>query len=436
MDTINSKHYISLFLIITALLPTHASDTLNTTHILRDNGDTLISSNGTFELGFFSPKNSDYRYVGIWYKKIQETTVVWIANNENPLTDRAGVLRVIEPGLLLLLNSTNATIWSTNASTTTQNPVARLLNSGNFVVKDANDDDNPENFIWQSFDYPTDTFLPGMKLGKNLVTGLEVYITSPKSQSNPASGDYTYHCDPSGYPQNVIKMGDVVTYRTGPWNGESFSGNPNLQKNNIFTFGVVINEKEVYYHYDLINESLVTRVTISEGGLGHRWIWVERTKEWNSYLTIPVDNCDVYNGCGPYGSCNIKNSPSCGCLDKFEPEDAEGRERGDWSNGCFRSKPLDCDKGDAFLKYSGIKLPDTHNSRYNKSMNLEECKQACFENCSCMAYASLDISRGGNGCLLWFGDLVDVRDISPGQDIYIRMASSELGKIHTWKLLV
>ncbi|KAH6835696.1 S-locus lectin protein kinase family protein [Perilla frutescens var. hirtella] len=406
-------------------------NTINTTQILRDNGESLISSGGIFELGFFSPNNSENRYVGIWYKKITVKTVVWIANRNNPLTDRSGMLRVIDSGALLLLNATNTTIWSTDSNNNTSSSkqiafVARLLDSGNLVVTDANDE-NPENYLWQSFNCPTDTSLPGMKLGKNFVTGLEVHITSPKSEGDLSSGDYTYHCDPTGYPQNVIKKGDVVTYRTGPWNGKGFSGNPNLQKNNIFTYGVVINEREVYYHYDLINDSVITRFTISESGVGHRWIWVDRTQEWNSYLTIPLDNCDIYNGCGPYGTCNIKNSPSCGCLDRFKPKDPQGWERGDWSNGCNRSTPLNCEKGDGFLRYTGIKLPDTRSSRYNKSMSLDECKVVCSKDCSCMAFSSLDISRGNNGCLLWFGDLVDIREISPGQEIYIRMASSELG---------
>ncbi|KAH6795739.1 hypothetical protein C2S51_036725 [Perilla frutescens var. frutescens] len=432
MNTEKSKYHISIFLIITSsLLSTYAIDTITTSQAFRDNGDTLISSGGIFELGFFSPNNSENRYVGIWYKKITVKTVVWIANRNNPLTDRSGMLRVIDSGALLLLNATNTTIWSTSSNNNTSSSkriafVARLLDSGNLVVRDANDD-NPENFLWQSFDYPTDTFLPGMKLGRNFVTGLEVYITSTKNDGDPASGDYSYHCDPTGYPQNFIKRGDVLTYRTGPWNGKGFSGNPNLQKNPIFTYEMVINEKEVYYRYDLINDSLFVRLTITESGYGHRWVWVERTQEWSSYLTIPLDNCDVYNGCGPYGSCNIKNSPSCGCLDKFIPKDPQARERGDWSNGCNRSTPLNCEKGDVFLKYSGMKLPDTRSSRYNTSMSLEECKVICSKNCSCMAYSSLDVSRGNNGCLLWFGDLVDMREISPGQDIYIRMASSELG---------
>jgi hypothetical protein len=53
----------------------------------------------------------------------------------------------------------------------------------------------------------------------------------------------------------------------------------------------------------------------------------------------------------------------------------------------------------------------------------------CTKNCSCIAYTNLDIREGGSGCLLWFSDLIDIRRLNEnGQDIYIRMAASELGK--------
>ncbi|KAI3466174.1 hypothetical protein Pfo_022837 [Paulownia fortunei] len=391
----------------------NATDTINTSQILRDNGETIISSGGSFELGFFSPGNSKNRYVGIWYKKVTVRTVVWVANREIPVTETSGMLKVIEPGLLVLVNDSNGIIWSTNTSSTVQNPVAQILDSGNLVVKDANDD-NPENFLWQSFNYPTDTFLPGMKLGRNF------------SNSDPASGEFTYHCDPTGYPQNILKKGAAVQYRSGPWNGLGASGAPNLRRNPIFRFGLVMNKNEVYYHYELLNNSVISRFTLSESGVGQRWIWVDRTQGWVIYLTAPTDNCDIYKACGPYGSCKIENSPVCGCLKKFTPKDPQGWERGDWSNGCIRSTPLNCQNGDAFLKYSGIKLPDTRGSWFNESMTLEECKVLCSRNCSCTAYSNLDINRGGSGCLHWFGDLVDIKELSPGQEIYIRMASSEL----------
>jgi hypothetical protein len=46
-----------------------------------------------------------------------------------------------------------------------------------------------------------------------------------------------------------------------------------------------------------------------------------------------------------------------------------------------------------------------------------------------MAYTNSDIRGNGSGCILWFGDLVDIRQYTEdGQDLYIRMASSEIGK--------
>ncbi|MCI23710.1 G-type lectin S-receptor-like serine/threonine-protein kinase, partial [Trifolium medium] len=35
----------------------------------------------------------------------------------------------------------------------------------------------------------------------------------------------------------------------------------------------------------------------------------------------------------------------------------------------------------------------------------------------------------GSGCALWFGDLIDIRQFAAGgQDLYVRMDSSELGE--------
>ena len=46
-----------------------ARDTLRQGEWISDNGETLVSAGGKFELGFFSPTGSSggKRYVGIWY---------------------------------------------------------------------------------------------------------------------------------------------------------------------------------------------------------------------------------------------------------------------------------------------------------------------------------------------------------------------------------
>jgi hypothetical protein len=77
-------------------------DTLTPSQSTRDDG-TLVSAGGSFQLGFFNPSNSRTRYLGIWYI-ISSKTVVWVANRDAPLNDHSGVLKVIENGVLVLLN--------------------------------------------------------------------------------------------------------------------------------------------------------------------------------------------------------------------------------------------------------------------------------------------------------------------------------------------
>ncbi|XP_060191125.1 G-type lectin S-receptor-like serine/threonine-protein kinase At4g27290 isoform X1 [Lycium barbarum] len=401
-------------------------DTITTTQFIKD-GDTIVSSGGTFELGFFSPGDtSAKRYVGIWYKKTNAVNPVWVANRLAPLNNKSGVLKVIQPGIIVLLNDTNATVWSTNSSRSVHNPVAQLLDTGNFVVRDA-DDPNPENFLWQSFDYPSDTLLAGMKLGTDLVTGLERYLSSWRSNDDPAPGDYTYHCDPTGYPQNLMRKGPNVTFRAGPWNGLRWSGGPNMVNNSIISFGMVMNSREIYYDYELVNKSVISTLVIRPYGKAMRIIWIGKAHGWVNYHSANVDDCDTYKLCGAYGTCNLLSDPFCQCLDKFEPKHPDDWNRADWSGGCVRKHPLNC-IGDRFLKYSGVKLPDTRNSWFNETMTLDECRVVCLMNCSCTGYANMDIRNGGNGCLLWKGELVDIRQLSQsGQDIYIRMSASDIG---------
>ncbi|KAF3634410.1 putative G-type lectin S-receptor-like serine/threonine-protein kinase SD1-1-like [Capsicum annuum] len=373
------------------------SDTITTTHFLKDGEDNVIvSRGGTFEMGFFSPGNSKNRYVGMWYKNISVRTVVWVANREVPLTSRTGSLKVIEPGILVLVNGTNIVVWSTNTSRSVQNPIAQLLDSGNLVVKQAGDG----SFLWQSFDHPTNTLFPGVKLGWNFVTGREVYLSSWKNEEDPAPGDYTYRCDPSGYPQNFLKKGSTAIYRSGPWNGLRFGGATNSRYSTFYKYGVVSINTEVYFQYNLTS-TVITMLILNPNGVAQLLTWGDGEQAWVPFLVLPGDNCDTYKLCGSYGSCNSNDFPVlCGCLDKFVPNNSEAWNKADWS--------------------------DTRNSWSNVTMTLEECKNMCSKNCSCMAYSNADIRDGGSGCLLWFNDLLDIRQVPKGGlDFYIRVAASE-----------
>ncbi|KAA3486769.1 G-type lectin S-receptor-like serine/threonine-protein kinase [Gossypium australe] len=130
-----------------------------------------------------------------------------------------------------------------------------------------------------------------MKLGRNLVTGLDRCLSSWKTPDDPFPGNFTYRFDIGGFPD---------------------FGTPELKPNKFFTVSVVINDKEVYDTYVLHDSSVLSRMNV---------------------------------------------------------RDTDNR-----SHGCVRRTPLKC-KSDGFLKYSNVKLPNSRQSWFNYSMNLDECKK-------------------------------------------------------------
>ncbi|KAI9075619.1 hypothetical protein K1719_042419 [Acacia pycnantha] len=119
-----------------------------------------------------------------------------------------------------------------------------------------------------------------------------------------------------------------------------------------------------------------------------------------------------------YKFSNISNNPVCECLREYEPKNFKEWNVSDWNGGCTRRVSLDCDGGDGFKQYKGMKLPDTSSSWYNMIMDLEECTKTCLQNCSCAPYSNLDIKGEGNGCLIWFDLQLDMRQFpARGQDL-------------------
>lgn len=403
-----------------------ASDTISPLQSLRD-GDTLVSEGGTFELGFFSPGNSSIRYLGLWYKNIPVRRVVWVANRQKPINDSSGVLTVSGIGRLMLLSGAGdeaSLIWSSSGSQNepVNSPVAQLLESGNLVLRDQKDGNEPDRYLWQSFDYPSDTLLQGMRLGSDSKTGLNRNITSWKSADDPSPGELTYKVELNNYPETVVWKGSSKYFRSGPWNGIRFSGATGMIQNPVYDYTFVSTSSEVYYTYHLKSTSLISVLVVNEtNDSRNRLIWVQAHQAWEVYSSAPRDNCDNYGLCGANGICIFTESPVCQCLHGFKPKSLERWGLMDWSQGCIRDKPLNCQKGDGFAKFEGVKLPDTSYTWLNTSMSLKECRAKCLSNCSCTAYTNSDIRGKGSGCAMWFGDLIDIRKSESGQELYIRM---------------
>ncbi|KAF8651284.1 hypothetical protein HU200_063534 [Digitaria exilis] len=405
------------------------SDTLGTGRNITDN-ETLVSADGTFTLGFFSPgSSSTKRYLGVWFT-VSGDAVCWVANGDRPINGNSGVLVISNTGSLLLLDGGQIT-WSTNSSFASS-AEAQLLDNGNLVVRDH----GSSAILWQSFDHPSNTLLSGMKLGKNTWTGAEWYLTSWRSADDPSPGAYRRKLDTTGLPDLIVWQGNVRTYRTGPWNGRWFSGVPEVTTYmDLVTRQVTTSPGEISYSYTAEPGAPLTRLVLTDAGMVKRLVWDAGTRTWQTFFQGPRDVCDAYGKCGAFGLCDASAAATsfCSCLKGFSPASPAAWSLRDTSAGCRRNVKLDCAANgttttDGFLLVSGVKLPDTHNATVDRSITVEECRARCLANCSCLAYAAADIrgGGGGTGCVMWTDDIMDLRYVDQGQDMYLRLAQSEL----------
>jgi hypothetical protein len=393
--------------------------------------DTLLSQDSMFELGFFSPGSLLKTYLGIWYKIFDEKNPVWVANRENPLSDRSSLrLNLSEDGNLLLFgNSSNIPFWSTNLTFRRSNLTeAVLLHDGNFVLRDRS---NPSTIFWESFDHPTDTWLSGAKLGIDKVTGKPKQFISWKNKEDPAPGVFTFRLDPNGSKQYFLEWNrSQIYWSTGVWNEktQTFANVPELTSNVLlFNYSFVSNETETYFTYYLFDPSFRSKFVMESTGKVQLLAWLSGPLEWKTFWSQPAAQSNVYGLCGAFGVYRDNSSSPCECLKGFEPFSKNDTSLNDWSGGCVRKSPLQCEnntyangKKDWFRKITFPRLPV--NSKAYSAASARNCEEACMNSCSCTAYAY----NSSGYCVIWEGALLNLQQLSDGGEImYLRLAASE-----------
>ncbi|KAK9209410.1 hypothetical protein WN944_001776 [Citrus x changshan-huyou] len=422
MEKLTVFNIFSSFVFLFSIQLSQAADTINPASSFIRDGEKLVSSSERFELGFSSPRKSRYRYLGIWYKQIPDT-VVWVANRNSPIIEPNAALTISNNGNLVILNRKNGAIWSSNTSRKAENPVAQLLDTGNLIVRDNFSRSASEgSYLWQSFDYPSDTLLAGMQLGWDLKNGVERYLTSWRSANDPSPGNITNRLDIHVLPELGLYNGSKKLSRSGPWNGFFFGAAPSYASN-LSEPILVDNEDEIYYSYESYNNPIIAILTVNPSGTVQRLIWHERSNRWAAVHSAPTLFCQFYGHCGAISVCSYEKTPNCECLKGFKPKSQHNQTR---PGSCVRSESADCKSGDRFIMVDDIKLPDLLNVSLNKSMNLKECEAECLKNCTCRAYANSEVTGRGSGCLMWYGDLIDTTKAKfhNGQPMYIRVPAS------------
>ncbi|CAI0375239.1 unnamed protein product [Linum tenue] len=247
-----------------------ATNTLNQGDAL-NSSDHLVSNNGRFLLGFMNRS-----YLGIWfnsslYDPSTRSHPVWVASRDRPLFQNQGALTIDASGKLEILQDAGdpVEIYSGNGNPTRGNVSAVLEDSGNLVVKAKGS--SSEEVLWQSFDHPTDTLLPGMKLGFSNKTREEKRwkLTSWLDEENPAPGAFTVEWDYKAR-QLLVKMRESVFWRSGVLDANSgkFPATWSLAEvNKNFNFTTVSGLREESFSYELYEEGLAP-------GRSHESQWV------------------------------------------------------------------------------------------------------------------------------------------------------------------
>ncbi|KAF8046199.1 hypothetical protein N665_3953s0002 [Sinapis alba] len=388
-------------------------------------GQTLSSSNGVYELGFFSPNNSQNQYVGIWLKDAVPRVVVWVANREKHVTDSTANLTISTKGSLLLYNGKHGVVWSTGETLVSNGSSAELTDDGNLIVID----NVSRRVIWQSIDHLGDTMLPFSTLTYNLTTGEKRVLTSWKSYTDPSPGDFVGEVTPQVPPQVLTMRGSTTFWRSGPWAKTRFTGIPVMDASLTSPFRLQQDANgSVSFSYLDMN-SKPPRITITpQGSLK---IFHHNVTDWEVDYEAPLANsCDFYDLCGPFGLCVMSPSPKCKCFKGFVPKSIEEWRRGNWTDGCVRRTELYCQgnstgkAADVFHLLVNIKPPEFY--KFSSTLDAEDCYQSCLQNCSCLAFTYIN----GIGCLVWNQDLVDAVQFSVGgETLSIRLAHSEFAHI-------
>nr|XP_011461957.1 PREDICTED: G-type lectin S-receptor-like serine/threonine-protein kinase B120 [Fragaria vesca subsp. vesca] len=281
---------------------------------------TLVSSLGTFSLGFFNPENSTNYFLGIRFNTFQDTAPVWIANRKSPL-DSPGLFTLSRDGNLIVLDDARNHVWSTNASISASamnHTTGQLADTGKLVLS------FEEVTLWQSFDHPSGTMLPGIKLSLNKKTGQRSRLTSWAALDDPQLGNYTFGIDPQVPLQGFIWK-ETLPYIRSP----VFAGK-------------------------------VTRIVFQDPG-GTAIFFSYNSDADEVYCVYSVSDSSVkFRACVCSRDDSLLSSSPCKCLTGFKTKFPNQSSVGDWSGGCIREKVLACGNGiqGNFSRLQNVKLPD------------------------------------------------------------------------------
>ncbi|XP_014519533.1 G-type lectin S-receptor-like serine/threonine-protein kinase LECRK2 [Vigna radiata var. radiata] len=368
---------MSLTIFLPCIVALLSLSNLNGLHAIKSNTSITAGSNSTwkssssdFEFGFYDLPNGLF-LVGIWFGRIPERTLVWylappVEPNSQIQFTSAGQLVVVHPN-----GTTAQTIYSGgNGGAATS---ATMQDDGNFVMKNSN-----LRPVWESFNFPADTILPGQTLQTN-----HSLYSKGRGPSNYSLGNFMLQMQGDGNLLLKAHQWADPAY----WYTSTTTPNVNLLFNattalmylvgggtgNIYSItNTTPTPVEDYYH----------RAAIDENGNFQQYAYRKRNGSgWSRVWRAVEDPCRVNVVCGVYGLCTSPDNESvkCQCLPGYISLDDQ-----DVSKGCRPPAVIN------YCAENNFKLQvfddtdfhfDTHLIRL-AGVDFESCKKDVIDDCN------------------------------------------------------
>lgn len=346
-------------------------------------GNHWVSANGRFALGFFKLSDRPDRYgVGIQFNSPSipagERTVVWAAGADLSVGVNSYLL-LTEAGELVLFDSSEGVIaWTSNTIHSSVSS-GELLDDGNFVLVNKN-----HSVVWQSFDTPSDTLLPG-----------QIFTSSQTLRAagrNSVASYYTFSMDADG--RMKLSWETNVTY----WKTEAPLAEPPFvamftNDGSLQLLDQSLNPVWSTFGDDHGDSSVVFRfIRLDVDGNLRMYSLTGRSNSWASVWQALQNQCDVFATCGLHGLCFFNTSGMAGCKCPF------GEAPGS-SSTCLAPYRKNCGHGATMvmLKHTslyGVYPPEDASTR----VSMEECQRSCLKDPYCTSVTSTN--NGEAWCLM------------------------------------
>ncbi|KAG0605385.1 hypothetical protein M758_9G054700 [Ceratodon purpureus] len=232
--------------------------------------------------------------------------VVWSANR-NSLVGSNATLSLSDGNLVLRDNDTRQ-VWSTDLPPGESITSIEMQRDGNLVLRDA-----VGKTLWESFNYPTDTLVPGQKLGYKmaLVAGYRMVMESKALVLYTTLGSPSVPQPYWIFPQ--LTLDEII-------HSEGNSTIAQIEGNNVSNIHIC-NDKICSKHYfGGFNGNTINFLRLDYDGV-LRWYYNYETFDINGFVRIQWTQLTMTNDltnpclypayCGPYGICSSGGYCTC-----------------------------------------------------------------------------------------------------------------------------